>query len=109
MKKNYGIFQVQTSYIQTLNSKIMKTAANLLKLTLCILFVSGFCTMTYAQVNGKVTSSEEMINYFAYDYPASQRADPINIITEVSVCPWNKEHRLVHISVKANDADPKRG
>ena len=50
--------------------------------------------------------SEELINYFNYDYPAPTGNDPVNIITEISNCPWNTSHRLVHIGLKAKNMDP---
>lgn len=47
--------------------------------------------------------TEEMINYFNYNYPAPQQGQPLNIMTEVSTCPWNTTHRLVHIGIKAKE------
>ncbi|MEO5910607.1 MAG: von Willebrand factor type A domain-containing protein, partial [Pelobium sp.] len=44
---------------------------------------------------------EEMINYFGYDYPEPKNNDPIAVITDVSEAPWNKNHRLVRIGLKA--------
>ena len=46
---------------------------------------------------------EEMINYFKYDYPEPKDKHPFSITTEVSECPWNKEHRLVHIGLKGKE------
>jgi Ca-activated chloride channel family protein len=46
---------------------------------------------------------EEMINYFDYNYEQPKGGDPVNIVTEVSAAPWNKEHRLVHIGLKAKN------
>lgn len=43
---------------------------------------------------------EEMINYFTYDYPQPKGNDPFSITTEVSDCPWNAQHRLVHIGLQ---------
>jgi len=43
---------------------------------------------------------EEMINYFTYDYPQPEGNTPFSIFTEVSSCPWNREHRLVHIGLQ---------
>jgi Ca-activated chloride channel family protein len=43
---------------------------------------------------------EEMINYFTYDYPQPEGDYPFSINTEVSTCPWNKEHRLIHIGLQ---------
>ncbi len=43
---------------------------------------------------------EEMINYFGYDYPQPSGEHPFSIYTEVSECPWNSKHRLVHIGLQ---------
>jgi Ca-activated chloride channel family protein len=43
---------------------------------------------------------EEMINYFHYDYPIPTGEHPFSIITEMSECPWNPAHRLVHIGLQ---------
>lgn len=44
---------------------------------------------------------EEMINYFNYDYPEPKGEDPVSIVTETASAPWNKNHRLVSIGLKA--------
>ena len=44
---------------------------------------------------------EEMINYFNYDYPEPKGQDPVSITTEITSAPWNKNHRLVSIGLKA--------
>ena len=46
---------------------------------------------------------EQFINYFSYDYPNPTGKHPINIMTESQPCPWNKEHLLVRIGVKAKE------
>lgn len=43
---------------------------------------------------------EEMINYFDYTYPQPTQEDPFAVITELSECPWNSQHRLVHIGLQ---------
>ncbi len=51
---------------------------------------------------------EEFINYFSYDYEQPKGKDPVKISTEIGECPWNKQHRLVRIGVKAKEiADDK--
>lgn len=45
--------------------------------------------------------TEELINYFTYNYPQPEGEDPIRITTEVGKCPWNKSHQLVRIGIKA--------
>lgn len=46
---------------------------------------------------------EEMINYFDYDYPAPKEDDPFFIHTELSDCPWNNKHQLIHIGLKGKE------
>ena len=45
--------------------------------------------------------TEELINYFAYDYPRPGRRDtPFSIVTEVGPSPWNPDTHLLHIGVQ---------
>ncbi len=44
---------------------------------------------------------EEMINYFDYEYAQPTGTDPVNITTELAPAPWNNQHRLVKIGLKA--------
>ncbi len=46
---------------------------------------------------------EEMINYFDYEYSQPVGDDPFSIITEISDCPWNNKHRLVHIGLQGKE------
>lgn len=43
---------------------------------------------------------EEMINYFTYSYPQPEGEDPFSINTELASCPWNENHKLVHIGLQ---------
>jgi Ca-activated chloride channel family protein len=44
---------------------------------------------------------EEMINYFNYNLPAPTNNEPVAIHTELSAAPWNPQHRLLRIGLKA--------
>ena len=44
--------------------------------------------------------TEEFINYFSYNYPQPTGKDPFSINTEYSECPWNKNHKLVHVGLQ---------
>lgn len=46
---------------------------------------------------------EEMINYFDYDYPQPNGNYPFEVITEMADCPWNIQHRLVHIGLQGKN------
>ena len=51
---------------------------------------------------------EEMVNYFNYDYPAPTGNTPFEVITEMSDCPWNPRHRLVHIGLQGQRIETDR-
>lgn len=46
---------------------------------------------------------EEMINYFDYVYPQPSNDHPFSVNTEISECPWNTKHRLVHIGLQGKE------
>ena len=48
---------------------------------------------------------EEMINYFKYDYPNPVRGQPLQIYQELAPCPWNPDHKLLHIGLKGKSLD----
>ncbi|MEM6378813.1 MAG: VWA domain-containing protein [Bacteroidota bacterium] len=43
---------------------------------------------------------EEMVNYFNYDYPQPSDEHPFSVTTELSECPWNTDHQLLHIGLQ---------
>jgi Ca-activated chloride channel family protein len=67
-------------------------------------------TASYANVRRFITDGrlpypdavriEELINYFSYDYPQPEGEHPFSFFTEISECPWNTKHRLVHIGIQ---------
>ncbi len=48
---------------------------------------------------------EEMINYFSYDYPEPGGKHPFSVYTEISRCPWNGSHQLLHVGLKGKSID----
>jgi Ca-activated chloride channel homolog len=46
---------------------------------------------------------EEMINYFDYEYAQPVNDDPFAVYTEISACPWNPQHKLVHIGLQGKE------
>lgn len=47
--------------------------------------------------------TEELVNYFSYNYPKPNGNDPVAITLEAGTCPWNKAHQLVRIGLKAKE------
>ena len=50
---------------------------------------------------------EELVNYFRYDYPAPAEGKPCSITADLVSCPWNENHRLARVGLKAR-TDEKR-
>jgi secreted protein with Ig-like and vWFA domain len=66
----------------------------------------AFLSKWIATKNPEATTyirTEELINYFRYDYPAPTNNEPIAIHTELSECPWKPTNKLLRIGVKAKD------
>jgi len=40
---------------------------------------------------------EEMINYFNYKYKQPKNSDPIAMHSNLTECPWNDEHQILHV------------
>ncbi|MET0307782.1 MAG: VWA domain-containing protein [Sphingomonas sp.] len=50
--------------------------------------------------------TEEMINYFRYDYPRPSSPEiPFSVTTDVARTPWNPETRLLRIGLRGYDVD----
>ncbi len=47
--------------------------------------------------------TEEMVNYFTYDYPQPTGADPVAFSNELAACPWNPAHQLLRVGVQARE------
>ena len=51
--------------------------------------------------NPNAVRVEEFVNYFDYDYAVPKdKSKPFNIETEIAECPWNKDHKLLHIGLQ---------
>ena len=51
---------------------------------------------------------EELINYFSYDYAQPSGNVPIAPNMEVAAAPWNPQHRLVRIGIKAREVNARQ-
>lgn len=49
--------------------------------------------------------TEELINYFNYDYNNPGEGEPFGVTKTISKCPWNENHELVTIGLKTEDID----
>ncbi|NDV68277.1 DUF3520 domain-containing protein [Dysgonomonas sp. 25] len=51
--------------------------------------------------------TEELINYFHYDYTQPTMDNPITMQAEIGQCPWNKHNLLCKIGLKTRDIPEK--
>lgn len=52
--------------------------------------------------------TEEMINYFRYDYPLPQdKSRPFSVTTDMAKTPWNDDSRLLRVGLRGYDLDYK--
>lgn len=50
--------------------------------------------------------TEEMINYFRYDYPRPDTSDaPFSVTTDVATTPWNKDTYLMRVGLRGYDIE----
>ncbi|ASB51034.1 hypothetical protein CDL62_03215 [Alkalitalea saponilacus] len=46
---------------------------------------------------------EEMLNYFTYEYAQPKGEHPFAVTAEYADCPWQPEHKLLHIGLQGKD------
>ena len=51
---------------------------------------------------------EECVNYFPYAYSEPPAGKAFSFVSELSACPWNREHKLLLIGLKAKKIDSER-
>jgi Ca-activated chloride channel homolog len=60
-------------------------------------------------VPAEVVRTEELLNYFRYDYPRpAGRAEPFSITADVAATPWNPATRLLRVGLWGHDVDMAR-
>lgn len=52
--------------------------------------------------------TEELLNYFTYDYQQPNGSEPFSITTEVGLCPWQPNHKLVLIGLQGKNIDTEK-
>lgn len=49
--------------------------------------------------------TEEMLNYFRYDYRSPKRGEPFGVTPCISTCPWNPDTKLLVLGLATEPAD----
>lgn len=55
--------------------------------------------------NPESVRTEELINYFDYNYPNPQPNEQLGVSYEIGTCPWQPKHQLVKIALKAKEIE----
>ncbi len=50
--------------------------------------------------------TEEMLNYFTYDYPQPGGQHPFSVTAEIGDCPWRSGHKLVLVGLQGRTIPP---
>lgn len=49
--------------------------------------------------------TEELVNYFTYNYEEPSKGEVFGVNAQVSACPWNQEHQLMTIGINTSKMD----
>ncbi len=60
---------------------------------------------TLSNIPKNAVRTEEMLNYFKYDYNLPKEGEPFGVTATISVCPWNPENMLAVFGFKTEDID----
>lgn len=47
--------------------------------------------------------TEELINYFSYDFPQPEDGRPLAVSAEVGTCPWNPDNQLAMVTMRGKE------
>ncbi len=57
------------------------------------------------QINKNAVRTEEMLNYFKYDYKLPNENEPFGVTATISDCPWNPESKLAIFGFRTENID----
>lgn len=104
----YQPYRGSEEYNSIVENRFVKTLEEALSTFSIDVDVASYSNMRRFVNQGQLPPSdairtEELINYFSYDYMKPTGNDPVKISAEVGNCPWNTQHRLVRVGLKAKE------
>ena len=60
---------------------------------------------TLKSIPKNAVRTEEMLNYFKYDYELPKEGEPFGVSATISVCPWNPQNKLAIFGFKTEEID----
>ena len=108
----YPVEEFNTKEYNTIDENVFKSVKTSPLSTFSIdVDTASYTDLKYTIRNGweiekDAVKIEELINYFNYDYSSERVGDePFSVDTEYTVCPWNTEHKLMRIGIKADEVN----
>ncbi len=96
-----GFFLAQTQPLSTFAADVDTASyANVRRM-----IESGY---TLKDINAAAVREEEFLNYFSYDLKGPGAGEKFGVTTEVSACPWNTDHELLFVGIKAENEFAER-
>lgn len=66
------------------------------------MITSGY---TAAEIPSGAVRTEEMLNYFTYDYNGPKKGEPFGVTATISQCPWNENAELLVLGLQTEAID----
>lgn len=60
---------------------------------------------TASEIPSGAVRTEEMLNYFTYDYNGPKRGEPFGVTATISECPWNENAELLVLGLQTEAID----
>ena len=108
---NYGKI-IENSFIKTAENSISTFSADVDTASYAYfrkLVNYGWSFSDILRSAGQSIRTEEMINYFSYDYAEPAEGELFGVRTTMAHCPWNENAALLQIALKATDAVETQG
>lgn len=67
---------------------------------------SGYSLSELIATGGRTIRTEEMINYFDYNYQGAAEGELFGVNTQIARCPWNESSVLLVLGLKAQESAP---
>ena len=108
-----GGFENDEEYAEIIENEFIKVSENALSTFSADVDTASYSNLRrminagYAMANipKDAVRTEEMLNYFKYDYELPKDGEPFGVTATISVCPWNPENMLAVFGFKTEEID----
>lgn len=104
LPENYGKF-IENEFISTEEENVSTFSADVDTASYAYfrnLVNSGYSLSELIATAGNSIRTEEMVNYFNYNYPSPQNGELFSTTATIADCPWNEEAKLLVLGLQAD-------